>query len=110
MLIAFGGGETVTAWFQRSKTIRPPFAPLFEIWTGNGLPVVATYRTPPLSLSVTVIARWPFTVVVAPLVSLPWLVSVVSSSLRRSVRDVIDANSPAVAGAFNHLPWNSCAA
>jgi len=42
MLIAFAGAVSVTAWFQRSKTMRPPLPPRLAISIGNALPVVAT--------------------------------------------------------------------
>ncbi len=72
--------------------------------------MVATKSVPPRVTSVTPTTAWPLTVLVALLLSFPWLASAESISLRRSVSEEIEAKSELVAGAFSHLPCKSCAA
>ena len=71
---------------------------------------MATYREPALAVSLSSTTGCPEMVVVAPLVSVPPLERVWSSSLPRFVSDASEASSPLVADDFSHLPWNSCAA
>src|SRR5271156_879005 len=104
MSIGIGGFVIDKGWFQPENTMLPPLAPPIVISTGYGGPVVATYRVPPVEVSVMPITFCPATVVTAPLVSVPWAGRFVSTSLVRFVSEAIEARPPVPTGACSHLP------